>query len=121
MLHEAVAEGGGNGGWDGGQERPAKPWADKAAAMVRTWLAWQRHSSDRVADGWAHTVLYFLKLSKLAPIWKLKMDALTCSKNSQFFHVARLGHCKKISQLCPHPILNIIRVKILEQIQHLDL
>jgi hypothetical protein len=64
-----------------------------------------------VADGWAHAVLYFPELSKLTQSWKLKMDALPYSKNSQFLHVARLGYCKQFSQLCRHLILNRIRVK----------
>jgi hypothetical protein len=58
-----------------------KPWADKAAAAVRTRSAWRCRCSDHVADGWARTVLYFPKLYKLAQTWKLKMDALPCSKN----------------------------------------
>jgi hypothetical protein len=83
-----VAEGGGNGGW----ERPAKLWADKAAAAVRKWLAQQRCCSDRVVDERAHTVLYFPELSKPIQTCKLKIDALSCSKNFQFLHAARLGH-----------------------------
>jgi hypothetical protein len=106
-----VVEGGENSGWDGGRERLAKPWADKAVAAVRTQSAQRRRCSDRVADGWAHTVLYFPKLSKLTQTWKLKIDALPCSKNFQFLHVARLGNYDQFSKLCIHPILNRIRVK----------
>jgi hypothetical protein len=68
-------------------------------ATVRTRSAQRRLCSDRVADGWAHTVLYFLELSKPAQTWKLKMDALPYSKNSQLLHVARLGHYEQFSQL----------------------
>jgi hypothetical protein len=50
----------------GGREWPVKPWADKAVAAVRTRSARRRRCSDRVVDGWAHTVLYFLELSKPA-------------------------------------------------------
>jgi hypothetical protein len=106
-----VPEGSGNGGRDDGREQLAKPWANKAAAVVRTRSAQLGRCSDRVADGWAHTVLYFSKLSKLAQTCKLKMDVLTCSKNSQFLHVAILGHYEQFCQLCRHPIMNRIRVK----------
>jgi hypothetical protein len=41
----------------------------------------------------------------------MKMDALCCSKHSQFLHVSRLGYNEKISQLCRHPITNRIRAK----------
>jgi hypothetical protein len=56
-------------------------------------------------------VLYFPKLFKLAQTWKLKMDALPYSKNSQFLHVDRLVHYQQFSQLFRHPIINRIRVK----------
>jgi hypothetical protein len=105
-----VAKGGRNGGRDGGRERPVKPWANKAVVVVQTRSAQLRRCSDRGADGWAHSVLYFPKLSKLAQAWKLKMDALSSSKNSQFLHVAILGHYEQFYQLCGHPILNRIRV-----------
>jgi hypothetical protein len=39
------------------------------------------------------------------------MGVLSCSKNSQFLHVARLGYCEQFSQLCQHPIPNINRAK----------
>jgi hypothetical protein len=39
------------------------------------------------------------------------MDALTCSKNSQFLHVAILGCYEQFYKLRQHPILNRIRVK----------
>jgi hypothetical protein len=106
-----VVEGGENSGRDGGRERLAKSWVDKAAAAVRTQSAQRRRCSDCVADGWAHAVLYFPELSKLTQTWKLKIDALPCSNNSQFLHVARLGHYEQFSKLCRHPILNRIRVK----------
>jgi hypothetical protein len=88
-----------------------KPWVDKVVATVRTRLPRRRRCSDRVADGWAHAVLYFPELSKSAQTWKLKMDVLTCSKNSQFFDDVRLGHYKQFSLLWRHPILNRIRLK----------
>jgi hypothetical protein len=59
----------------------------------------------------AHAVSYFPELSKSAQTWKLKMDALPCSKNSQFLHVARLGYYEQFSQLFRYPILKRISVK----------
>jgi hypothetical protein len=53
----------------------------------------------------------FPKLSKSAQIRKLKIGALHCSKNSQFLHVAGLGHYKQFSQLRQHPIANRNRAK----------
>jgi hypothetical protein len=101
-----------------------------------------QHGGTIVRTVWltsgAHTVSYFPELSKPAQTWKLEMDALPCSKNSQFLHVARLGPTRfrifpnyrnqlklgnskwmpylapkipNFSQLCRHPILNIIIVK----------
>jgi hypothetical protein len=45
-----VAEGGGNGGWDGGRELPVKLWADKAVAVARTRSKRRHRCSDRGAD-----------------------------------------------------------------------
>jgi hypothetical protein len=53
----------------------------------------------------------FPELFKLAQTWKLKIDTLPCSNNSQYFHVARLGYYEQFYQLCQHPIPNRIRVK----------
>jgi hypothetical protein len=55
--------------------------------------------SDRAADGWAQRFYFFLKLSKLTQTWKLKMDTLQYSQNSQIFHADRLGHYEQLSQL----------------------
>jgi hypothetical protein len=110
-----VARGGGRGQWKWcagtATETVLKPWADKVVAVVQTWLARQCRCSEHVADERAHTVSYFNKLSKLAQTWKLKMDVLPCSKNSQCLHVATLGPYEQFSQLCLHPIPNRIRVE----------
>jgi hypothetical protein len=45
----------------------------------------------------------FLELSKPTQTWKLKMDALPCSKNSQILHAARLEHYEQLYQLFQHP------------------
>jgi hypothetical protein len=95
----------------------------QAVAVVKPWVVeqWRPrskhvwHSGAIVRTVWlmsgAHAVLYFSKLSKLPQMWKLKMDALPHSKNSQFLHIAILGQWKKFYQLCRHPILNRIGVK----------
>jgi hypothetical protein len=54
---------------------------------------------------------FFSNLSKTNSILKFKMGVLSCSKNFQFWHAARLGYCKQFSQLCQHPIHNINRAK----------
>jgi hypothetical protein len=116
-----VAEGGVNGGRDGGQERPAKPWADKTTVVVQMQSAWQRRCSDRVADGLAHTVLYFPELSKSVQIWKLKMDALPWTKNFQFLHGSKLGHVNHFLHCADIHFSIELELKILEQIQHFNL
>jgi hypothetical protein len=42
-------------------------------------------------------------------------------KNTQILHVGILGYYEHFSQLCRHPNLNRIRVRILDQIHHLNL
>jgi hypothetical protein len=54
---------------------------------------------------------FFFNLSKTGSTLKIKMGALCCSKNSQFLHVANLGYFEQLSQLCRHPVSNIIRAK----------
>jgi hypothetical protein len=71
-----------------------------------------RRRSDSGANKRAPMQFFiFPELSKPAQTWKLKIDALPCSKNSQFLYVARLGYYEQFSKLCRHPILNEIRVK----------
>jgi hypothetical protein len=68
--------------------------------------------SDLAANGWAQRFDIFLKLSKPTQTWKLKMDTLLCSKNSQIWHASRLGHYEQLSELFQHPNLKRCRVKI---------
>jgi hypothetical protein len=108
----------------GGEAAGAVPWERqgrvsrylRAVGTVRTRSA---RGSDRAADRWAQRFDIFLELSKPAQTWKLKTDALRCSKNFQIVHATRSGHYKQFSQLCRHLNINIIRVKIHEQIHHL--
>jgi hypothetical protein len=43
---------------------------------------------------------------------KNKMGAFTCSKNTQYLHMASLGYHEQFSQFCRHQITNTKRVKI---------
>jgi hypothetical protein len=53
----------------------------------------------------------FFRLSKTGSKLKIKMYVLSCSKNSQFLRVMRLGHPKQFSESCRHQIPNTKRVK----------
>jgi hypothetical protein len=64
-----------------------------------------------VADEWAPAVSHFSNLSKIGSTLKIKMDALTCSKNSQFLPMASLGYHEQFSQNCQHQIPNRKRDK----------
>jgi hypothetical protein len=50
-------------------------------------------------------------LSKTGSTCKIKMDALSCSKNSQFLHEDRLEYFKQHSQFCRLQIPNRNQVK----------
>jgi hypothetical protein len=71
----------------------------------------RRCCSDRSADRWASAVSDFSNLSKTGSTLKIKMGALTCSKNFQFLHVAFLGYHEQFYQLYGHQIPNIKRFK----------
>jgi hypothetical protein len=77
-------------------------WSERGRSVVRTGRL------TGVPSGFD----IFLKLSKLTQTWKLKIDALRCSKNFPILHAARLGHYEQLSLLCRHPDLNRCRVKI---------
>jgi hypothetical protein len=67
---------------------------------------------DSETDEWAPRDFNFVSnLSKTVSTLKIKIGALSCSKNSQFLHVTRLGYYEQCSQLCRHPIPNIIGAK----------
>jgi hypothetical protein len=75
---------------------------------------WARSArgSDQETDTQGPPIFFIIpKLSKLAQHKKMKMGTLTCSKNSQFLHVGRLGYYEHVSQLCRHPIPNRSRAK----------
>jgi hypothetical protein len=62
-----------------------------------------------VADGGPHTVLIFFNSTKTGLNLKFEKECLTLL---QILHAARLGNYEQFSQLCQHPNLNKIRVKI---------
>jgi Tfp pilus assembly pilus retraction ATPase PilT len=53
----------------------------------------------------------FSQIIQTGSNWKLKMDVLPCSKNSQSLHADALEHCEQFSKLCRHLNLHTIRVK----------
>jgi hypothetical protein len=69
-------------------------------------------SSGSLNDTWGPRGFNFSNLFKIGSNWKSKKNALSCSKDFQILHDARLGHYKQLSQLCPHPNINRCRVKI---------
>jgi hypothetical protein len=54
---------------------------------------------------------YFLNYPKLIETCTFEMDALYCSKNSQFLHVARLRYFEQLSKLCRLQIPNRNKVQ----------
>jgi hypothetical protein len=80
------------------------------AAVVRTRLAWAAPLFGP-CGWWVVSTRFRIFLNKPAQTWKLKLDALPCSKNDQFLHVARLGYYEQFYKLFQHPILKRIRVK----------
>jgi hypothetical protein len=60
-------------------------------------------------------------LSKTASTLKIKMGVLYCSKNSQFLHLASLGIMNNFLNCANNQFPTEIEIKILEQIQHLNL
>jgi hypothetical protein len=79
---------------------------------------WQRfHSLGLAAQtvrltGGPHTVCFFSRLTKIGSNFKIKMNALNCSKNSQDLHEARLDYYEQLSQLCGHqnPYINHVKI-----------
>jgi hypothetical protein len=56
----------------------------------------------------SHMVSFFSTYPKLGQTCKIKMDALSCYKNSQFLYDARLENYEQLSQLFQLKIHNII-------------
>jgi hypothetical protein len=62
----------------------------------------------------------FLELSKPAQTWKLKMDALRCSKNSQVLHASILGILNNFPNCAKIEISTDVELKFLEKIHNLN-
>jgi hypothetical protein len=90
-VEKAVAEGGKTSGWQ--SHGRTRRWQQSGHGRRG-----RRGGSDWAADGWAPAISYFPKLSKPAQTWKLKMDALPCSKNSKMLHAARLRNYEQFYQ-----------------------
>jgi hypothetical protein len=80
----------------GGEAAATVPWALSEGGSV-----WSGRGRSVVWTGRLTGVPsgfnIFLNLSKPAQTWKLKMDALLCSKKSQILGAARLGHYEQHS------------------------
>jgi hypothetical protein len=66
-------------------------------------------------------VSYFPELSKPDQKWKLKMDALPCSKNAIILSAAGWGIVNNFVNCADIQISIELELKILEQINHLNL
>jgi hypothetical protein len=82
----------------GGEAAAAVPWVrqgsgDRCLRGGSVWFGrgWSVVRTGRLTGGLSGFDI-FLELSKPTKTWKLKMDALPCSKNSQILHAARLEH-----------------------------
>jgi hypothetical protein len=58
------------------------------------------HCSDRAADGWVQRFQILSNLSKTSSILKIKMGALSYSKNSEFLDASRRKYWEQLVQLC---------------------
>jgi hypothetical protein len=48
----------------------------------------------------AHVIFYYPQIIQTGSNLKIKMDTLTCTKNSPILQVSSLGYCEYFSQLC---------------------
>jgi hypothetical protein len=93
--HEAVAEGGENGGRERRRKQRAKPW-------VRMCSAWPgRHYSVRETDGWAPRCFdFFSNLSKTSSALKIQNGCLTLLQKIPIFAGGSLGTLRTRSLIC---------------------
>jgi hypothetical protein len=79
----------------------------EAVGVVKQWWLWSEgrrcgwvplfgQGHRLVGPAWCH---YFPKYPKLVETCKIEMDALSCSKNSQYFHKTILEYCEQLSRL----------------------
>jgi hypothetical protein len=83
----------GGGGEAMGMVKQRRPWSK------RGWHVRCR-CSDRAADGWVQRFQIFSNLSKTSSILKIKMGALSYSKNSEFLDASRRKYWEQLVQLC---------------------
>jgi hypothetical protein len=100
----ASCERSGGGSEAMGTAKWRQPWSKCGRHGQHRW-------SYRAADGWALAVSDFSNLSKTSSILKIKMGALSCSKNSEFSHAANRQYWKQLAQLCQLQIPNRNKVK----------
>jgi hypothetical protein len=92
-----------------------------AATTVGMASAWSRRQhSDHGADKGAPHGFDFSNLSKTGSNWKLKKNALCCSKNSQILHAARFGIVNNFHNCADIQFSIDIELKLLEQIHNLN-
>jgi hypothetical protein len=99
-------------GRGGGRRAAVTLWARQVSGGCGLEWSTQSVVRTRRLTGGPSGFDIFLELSKSAQTWKLKLDALRCSKNCQILHATRLGHCEQRFQLFRHLNLNICRAKI---------
>jgi hypothetical protein len=78
---------GGGGETGGGRVAAVKPWARQSGGVhcPNAGGVVGRLYSDRVTDLWVpHGFRFFIICPKTGLIFKIEMDVLSCSKNSQF-------------------------------------
>jgi hypothetical protein len=101
----------------GGKAAVTVPWVRqgggarylRAVGVVQTWSA---RGLDRAADGGPHTVS-LLSLNYPNQLnYKNRNGFLNLLQKSSFLYAGNLRYYEHFSQLCQHPNLNRIRVKI---------
>jgi hypothetical protein len=90
-LHEAVANGGRNGGQSHGHGQGSGHRCPKVLSTIGC-LCPDDEADGSVPQGFDFFPIY----PKPAEHEKFKMGALTCSKNLHFLHAARMGYYEQI-------------------------
>jgi hypothetical protein len=90
-----AARGGGRGRqtqWVGtAVEKVVKPWVDKAAATVQTWVAWRRRCSDHVADERGPRGFIFSQIIQIGSNMEIENGCLTLLQKFQSFACRYIG------------------------------
>jgi hypothetical protein len=102
--------------------RAAEPLGGEVVGAGKRWwplfeggqhgLTQLAHGLDRETDTrGSHGFFIILEFPNRLNSKKIKISALTCSKNSQFLHVGITGYYEHFCQLCQHPFPNRSSVK----------